>query len=110
MADPRAKPRKQKLNNNSTRDWLHGRMAIVPTPKKNKLGGRKAQKLPMLTGVKNVLDSDEEEEERLKRRKKREAAKRKKKKQRKPSTDSDTDSSQSSDDAKKRKKKKEKVK
>ena len=74
--------KKQKLNNNSTRNWLHGRMAIVPTPKKNKLGGRKANRLPMLTGVKNVLDSDEEEEERLKKRKEREAARCKKKEKR----------------------------
>eukprot|EP00484_Ammonia_sp_Unknown_P018904 CAMPEP_0197025072 /NCGR_PEP_ID=MMETSP1384-20130603/5511_1 /TAXON_ID=29189 /ORGANISM="Ammonia sp." /LENGTH=397 /DNA_ID=CAMNT_0042453559 /DNA_START=24 /DNA_END=1214 /DNA_ORIENTATION=- len=76
--------KKQKLNNNATRTWLHGRMAVVPTPgkaAKGKLGGKKANKLPMLTGVKNVLDSDEEEEERQRKLKKKEERKKRKQQQ-----------------------------
>jgi len=75
------KAEKQKLNHNATREWLHGRMAIVPTPGKMNLGGKKANKLPMLTGVANVLDSDEEEEERIRKQKKKEEKKKRKQQQ-----------------------------
>eukprot|EP01084_Bolivina_argentea_P201147 343878_1 len=45
-AAKKSKPKKEKLNNSASRTWLFGRMGIVPTPKKNKVGGPKANKLP----------------------------------------------------------------